>query len=325
VRKRSRWLATAPVLVFITALAAVAAAPANLERALAAQRTLLEQEPQNAAVLVDFGNLLQLAGRSEEAEAAYRQALEIDPQLISAHFNLGLLLQERGEGLAALRQYRQALKLDPGHAWAHYQIGVLHEGWGVRDLAIRSYARAFALDPELRFPDVNAHVVDNKLMIEATLYAYRNLPPPQGPPAYEQPARIAGLLLERAPRPDAPPAESAAPTMVVRPQGSGAAGAAAPATPSTPSSRVLDAGDLRPGSNTGQVTGSGGRVGGVVGVPAPPPEPEVYEPGDEVLRIQRPEVDDQGRPLIVPFQPGQPSTGRLDLKLFELEERDSRG
>jgi hypothetical protein len=322
VRKRSRWLATAPVLVFVTALAAVAAAPANLERALAAQRTLLDQEPQNAAALVDFGNLLQLAGRSEEAEAAYRQALEIDPQLVSAHFNLGLLLQERGDGLAALRQFRQALKLDPAHAWAHYQIGALHEGWGVRDLAIRSYARAFALDPELRFPDVNPHVVDNKLMIEATLYAYRHLPPTQGPPAYEQPGRIAGLLLEREPRPDAPPAEAAAPAAAMRAPGSGAAGAAPPATPS---SRVLDAGDLQPGSNVGQVTGSGGRIGGVVGVPAPPPEPEVYEPGDEVLRIQRPEVDEQGRPLIVPFQPGQPSTGRLELKLFELEDRDTRG
>jgi len=321
VRKRSRWLATAPVLVFVTALAAVAAAPANLERALAAQRTLIDEEPQNAAALVDFGNLLQLAGRSEEAEDAYRQALEIDPQLISAHFNLGLLLQERGEGLAALRQFRQALKLDPAHAWAHYQIGVLHEGWGVKDLAIRSYARAFALDPELRFPDVNPHVVDNKLMIEATLYAYRHLPPPQGPPAYEQPARIAGLLLEREPRPGAPPAAAAAPAAAVRPPGVGAAGAAAPATPP---SRVLDAGDLQPGSNVGQVTGSGSRVGGVVGVPARPPEPEVFEPGDEVLRIQRPEVDEQGRPLIVPFQPGQPSTGRLELKLFELEERDTR-
>ena len=56
------------MLAFIAALAAVAAVPPNLERALAAQRTLLEQEPQNAAALVDLGNLLQLAGRTEEAE-----------------------------------------------------------------------------------------------------------------------------------------------------------------------------------------------------------------------------------------------------------------
>ncbi len=316
----SRSLAAAPVLVTVAALAAVAAAPPNLERALAAQQTLLAQEPQNAAALVDLGNLLQLAGRTQEAEDAYRRAAEIDPRLTSAHFNLGLLLQERGEGLAALREFRRALKLDPGHAWAHYQMGVLHEGWGVKEHAIRWYARAFALDPELRFPDVNPHIVDNKLVTEASLYAYRHLPAPQAPPDYEQPGRIAGLLLERDPRSGAPATEAAQPARAARRPAPGAAGAA---DSPEPASIVLDAGDLQPGSNVGQVTSGGGRSGIGLRGSAPQPEPEAIETGDEVLRIERMGIDDEGRPLIVPYQPGQPSTGRLELRLFE--ERDTRG
>jgi len=86
----------------LAAMGAWAAAPPNLERALEAQRSLVEKQPANSSARVDLGNLLLLGGDTAGAEAAYRKAVELDPTKVAAHFNLGLLLQRNGENSHAL-------------------------------------------------------------------------------------------------------------------------------------------------------------------------------------------------------------------------------
>jgi hypothetical protein len=289
------------LLPLLAALAAAAAAPPNLAKALEAQRALVAQKPDDAGVQVDLGNLLLLAGQEAEAADAYRRATDLDPESVAAHFNLGLLLQQRGEVRAAWQAFRRVLRIDPDHAWAHYQIGVLADGQGADALAIRSYARAFALDPRLRFSDVNPHVIDNRLLTEAMLYAYRHeLPPAQPPVIYEEPRRIASILLPGLERRE----ERAAAAAEVRPRPV----LADPTTtgdeipiggpPGGTFSRVLDAGDLQP-SSAGQATP-------IVGVP-------IYPGG----------VRQQGQPPVVThpaedIEPGSlpiVSTGRLELRL----------
>src|SRR5688572_110064 len=189
-------LSIAAVLVATLAIAAFAAVPPNLSKALEAQRRLVAERPQDASVHNDLGSLLLLAERTEEAEAAYRRAIELDPDKVSALFNLAQLLQQRNEKREALRLYDRVVDLQPNHAWAHYQIGTLHEGWDQETKAVEHYARAFALDPQLAFKEVNPHIVDNTLVTQAMLRAYGENPgPSQAPRYFEERDRIVNLLV----------------------------------------------------------------------------------------------------------------------------------
>lgn len=192
---KSLWWILAALVPAVT-LAAMTVSPRNLENALIAQRALALEQPEDARVFNDLGNLLVLAGELDQAEAAYTRALELDPQKVSTRFNLGLLLQQTGRFRDALEQYRSVLDIDAYHAWSYYQMGSLFDSWREDDLAVRYYAQAFSLDPQLAFPEVNPHVIDNRLLTEALLKAHsgqREMP--SAPKAYDDPARIAQLLV----------------------------------------------------------------------------------------------------------------------------------
>lgn len=319
-RRRSSWILVSSLaaLTAAVAIATLAAAPPNLAKALEAQRRFVAERPQDAAALNDLGNLLMLVPQPAEAEAAYRKAIELDPNKASALFNLGLLLQQRGELRDAYDLYQRAVKADPNHAWAHYQIGTIQEIRGQNSKAVESYAKAFALDPQLAFPEVNPHIVDNKLVTQAMLRAYKSdYAPPQAPKMYDDASRIASLLVP-AQHEEAKDQPAAAPQ---RQPAAGRAGqgtaAPQPQTPTVLREQNLDR------RNTGQTSPSGAVRGGraVPGAPVQQrglrewnrPEPSVQEV---------PEGDDDGaqpQPVIAPpaggvyYRPGIQSTGRLNM------------
>ncbi|HEY0555178.1 MAG TPA: tetratricopeptide repeat protein [Thermoanaerobaculia bacterium] len=318
------------VAVAIAALAAVP--PKNLAKAIDAQRKLVNEHPQDPAVYNDLGNLLMLVPQPADAEAAYRKAIELDPNKASAQFNLGLLLQQRGELRDAEDLYHRALKADPNHAWASYQLGSIQEARGQKSKAVDSYARAFALDPQLAFPEVNPHIVDNKLVTQAMLRAYRNDfgNNPQVPKMYDDGARIASMLV---PRPEETKEQMAAgqpqtpaavpgrqPLASQRPAPIGPAAAAGGTT-------VLREQDLRstPGAAS-RGTGVGGRPAAIV--PGQPgvrqwnrPEPTVQEVpgggGDEDGAQPAPVLNPP--PGNVYYRPGVQSTGRLNLQVAPVQ------
>jgi Flp pilus assembly protein TadD len=328
VRRRSSWILVSSLaaLTAAVAIAALAAVPPNLTKAIEAQRRLTVERPQDPAVFNDFGNLLMLVPQAPEAETAYRKAIELDPNKASALFNLGLLLQQRGELREAYDLYQRAVKADPNHAWAHYQLGTIEEVRRQNSKAVDSYARAFALDPQLAFPEVNPHIVDNKLVTQAMLRAYKNdfAGNPQVPKMYDDAARIAALLV---PKP-APPVDetAAAPNPqrqpAARPPVAGRGPQAAPPATGAAGSTVLREGDLDRRNPTGQAGAARGAR------PAPGaqgqrglrewnrPEPTIQEvPGGDD------EDGDQPAPVIAPppggvyYRPGIQSTGRLNLRI----------
>ena len=326
-RRRSSWILVSSLtaVTVVVAIATLAAAPPNLTKALEAQRRLAAERPQDAAVLNDLGNLLMLVPQPAEAEAAYRKAIELDPNKASALFNLGLLLQQRGEPRDAYDLYERAVKADPNHAWAYYQIGTIQEARGQNSKAVDSYARAFALDPQLAFPEVNPHIVDNKLVTQAMLRAYKSdYAPPQAPKMYDDASRIASLLVP----PPAPHEEKDQTATGQGQQRQPAAPGRAPqgmAPPSQQGTTVIREQNLDRRNTAGQTAPPGTVRGGVrPGTPAQPrglrewnrPEPTVQEvPGG----------DDEGegvqpQPLIAPppaggvyYRPGVQSTGRLNM------------
>jgi hypothetical protein len=324
-------------------VAALAAAPPNLGHALEAQKRLVAQRPNDPAVINDLGNLFLLAHQPEEAEQAYRKAVALDPKRASALFNLGLLLQQRGQPKQALDFYRQVVDAQPEHAWAHYQIGALYEAGGQTARAVDEYARAFSLDPQLAFREVNPQIVDNKLVTQAMLQAYRQgYGAPQVPAVYEDAHRIADLLVPspQTATPDAtkdaaakpaPPQAQPAPTPPARqPAGTAQPGAAG--------ATVIRSGDLDT-RVTGQAAPQGsagrGRTQPTSRVPQnvprgmrewERPEPTVQAP----MEGSNPPVPAPGQVITPPpggvyYRPGYQSTGRLNLQVVPLEKRDARG
>ena len=329
-------LSIAAVLVAAVAIAAFAAVPPNLSKALEAQRRLVAERPQDAAVYNDLGSLLLLAERTADAEAAYRKAIELDPEKVSALFNLAQLLQQRGERREALRLYDRVTELQPNHAWAHYQIGSLYEGWDQDSKAVEHYARAFALDPQLAFKEVNPHIVENSLVTESMLRAYgESSGQPQAPRYFEERDRIVNLLVPL-PQPEAQQeqqADDAADTAAAPRQGQAQTrpGAQQPGTPN-----VLREGDLQ-NRATGQAVpqGRGGRTtmrpqptqrGGLRQWERPepnmqevPPEQGTAEPGLQPGQVVTPP------PGGVYYRPGSPSSGRLNIRVMPEREGEARG
>ncbi len=172
-------------------------APPNLQRALEVQQTLAAQRPSDADTLNDLGNLLLLAGRLGEAESAYRRAIELDAQHAGYYYNLALLLDRRGDGAGARKALEEAVRLDPEHAWAFYQLGTVLHGQGLVNAAVKAYAEALFLDPNLASSRVNPHVIENPLLTEAMILAYRKTSTqPLAPRDYEDPQRIAELMVQ---------------------------------------------------------------------------------------------------------------------------------
>lgn len=340
--RRTSWIlvTSLAVLVAVAAIGAKAAVPASsLAKTLDAQRRLAAERPQDPAVYNDLGNLLVLASKPDEAEAAYRKAIELDPGKASAQFNLGLLLQQRGELREASKLYVGAIKAEPGHAWAHYQLGTIQEAWGQESRATGSYAQAFALDPQLAFPEVNPHILENKLVTQAMMRAYKNdFVVPQVPKVYDDPGRIASLL---APSPAQNPADKDQVAAGQQQNPKTPAASRQPVRSQVPGATVLRERDLNRGSATGQAAPPGAVRGGVRQTPnayqqqGQPrglrewnrPEPTVQEvPEDNgVDESVRPQPVITPPPGGVYYRPGVQSTGRLNLQLVPERSRVGRG
>jgi Flp pilus assembly protein TadD len=346
VRRRIRSLPTAAKALIAAlavvsagaAITAVAAVPPNLNKAIESQRQLVTDHPQDPAALNDLGNLLLLADQPGQAEEAYRKALELDPNKVTALFNLALLQQQHGERREALSLYKKVVALQPGHAWAHYQLGTLYEGWGQESKAVEHYARAFALDPQLAFKEVNPHIVENKLVTQAMIRAYgESSLPQQVPQAFDEPGRIAKILV-----PAKPPADTAVAGGAADTTGQQAGQAGQPGQPGTAQQggTVLRPDDLR-GKPTGQALPQGGARMGRGSVRQQQPADTGFRQWERPEPNVVPQPRDPTSPHMIPGQPGQvitpppggvyyrpgsPSSGRLDIKVVpETEQRDARG
>lgn len=326
-----------------------AAAPKNLDRAIEVQRALVAERPADSTAENDLGNLLVLADEMAAAEQAYRRAIELDSENASAHFNLGLLLQQLGERKEALAQFKRTLELDPRHAWAQYQVGTLLHAQGNESAARKAYAKALALDPELGNPRVNPHLIDNDLATSAMLYAYHHYREELQPAKeYEEPARIAGVLIDlpagTAGTAGDPTANAAAGGFVRGPGDAAANAEEADGTIPTEKveppdddatagseSRTLTSKDLEPSRATNQITGGGvaarpgaaGRAAGGQITSGNRGRTRDAQPTPQRPTLRGPSgTGSTSQPVVPPttFQPTGDSTGMMEVRLVEIDE-----
>src|SRR6266446_6017103 len=90
-------------------------------------RTVLQRNPRNPPIWVQYGHALKESGNLAEAEAAYRQALAYAPKVADSHLQLGRALTLQGKAQEAQASYLRAFALDPSRAAS--LIELVKFGW----------------------------------------------------------------------------------------------------------------------------------------------------------------------------------------------------
>lgn len=146
--------------------------------------SLIEQDPQNVAMILGLGDLYLEEGSLSEAEEVYRLAQRIAPHHAMVYFSLGnlysrserfdeaieaferaILIQPTDPDLrnnlgnvylrlqrldAAREQFEAIVGFRPDYAAAYYNLACVFARGQQKDLALAHLRRAFALDPTLR-------------------------------------------------------------------------------------------------------------------------------------------------------------------------------
>ena len=154
-----------------------AAKMAHWERARAAYRQTIENDPQNDLALRALNNLGAVSfvlQDIETAEKAYRRAVELNPNYADALVNLGTTYHEKGRrqqdpAIAdpllreSVEYYRRALKLLPNHADAWANMGLALFELREYEKAIKAYKQSYYLKPD------NVNLINNFGNYYATL------------------------------------------------------------------------------------------------------------------------------------------------------------
>jgi len=103
----------------------------------------VKARPQIAITHLEYGAVLEEAGRKAEAARAYQAALRMDAQRFDARIRLGILLAELGQFKAAQRHLQDVLRFRPRQMRVLLALGTAHEGLGELNKAEKAY-RKFA-------------------------------------------------------------------------------------------------------------------------------------------------------------------------------------
>lgn len=119
----------------------------DVQRASALERQA-NNEPGNAAVRVDLGNLYFDAERFDMAASWYEAALKIEPRNVNASTDLGVAYYQQNQIDRALEQFKLSLSIDPSHAKTLFNEGIVR-AFGKQDLegATKAWDRLIAVAP----------------------------------------------------------------------------------------------------------------------------------------------------------------------------------
>lgn len=105
-------------------------------------------DPRNAAVRAQLGNLYFDSERFEDAARWYEAALAIDPRNVNVSTDLGIVYYYTNQPDRALAQFDKSLAIDPSHSKTLLNVGVVR-AWGKQDLdgAARAWERVVQVAP----------------------------------------------------------------------------------------------------------------------------------------------------------------------------------
>ncbi len=104
----------------------------QLDKAVEMGKLLITKSPDDAVGRLDFGDVLEAAGKPEEARAIWTEGARREEAKVTAFENvrtrvwLGFFYADLGERAKALEQINRALALEPSDAWTLFQVGRVH-------------------------------------------------------------------------------------------------------------------------------------------------------------------------------------------------------
>jgi choline-sulfatase len=107
----------------------------NYDAAIAADRRVLELNPNYAIAVLNLALAYQAAGRTDEAIASFHHTLELLPENVKALLSLAEIHYARGKRQTALEYYERAAKVVPQLALVQANIGTLAMEMSRLDLA----------------------------------------------------------------------------------------------------------------------------------------------------------------------------------------------
>ena len=117
----------------------------NYEAAIAADRRVLELNPNYAIAVLDLALAYQAAARTDEAIAGFERTLELLPENVKALLNLAEIHYARGERQKAFDYYQRAAKAVPRLPLVHVNLGTLALEMNRLDVAEAALREALAL------------------------------------------------------------------------------------------------------------------------------------------------------------------------------------
>ena len=123
-------------------------APPLDESRAAALKSTADNNPKDAAVRVELGNLYFDHDRFAEAVRWYEDALALEPKNADVSTDLGIAYYYMNQPDAALKQFERSLAIDSQHRKTLLNIGIVR-AFGKQDLegAVRAWERVIEIAP----------------------------------------------------------------------------------------------------------------------------------------------------------------------------------
>jgi len=110
----------------------------------------IKADPNNAALLVQAGDIYNATHQFNEAADYYNQSLKVDPKNVTVRTRMASCLYYVGNTDQAIAQLQESLKYDPRHAGTLFNLGVIQwRGKGDGAGAVKSWRKLLDLYPTL--------------------------------------------------------------------------------------------------------------------------------------------------------------------------------
>ncbi len=133
----------------------------DYQRAVDDGNRLLQQNPNDPALLYRLGTAYYHLGRLEDAHRAYSAAIKLDSRLAEAYYSRSMIYIAEDDNEAAIRDCTEAINIDRSHAKAFNNRGLAYINKGYFDRALEDLNKAIELDDRLGVAYFNRGFVYN--------------------------------------------------------------------------------------------------------------------------------------------------------------------
>jgi tetratricopeptide (TPR) repeat protein len=129
-------------------LARVYQVTGQLDKALAENQTVLEQDPSVVDAEYRIGQIYQAQGKYPQAESAFKDAIARRPTYWQGYVNLGALYYQQGQFAKAVEQFTSVIDLAPDEADGYYNLGGAYLAVGRNQDAITVLKKGLSIQPD---------------------------------------------------------------------------------------------------------------------------------------------------------------------------------